>query len=672
MVVGAHVNPSTPRSTDLSAAVLRERIANLPPPADWSAASRVDLDFGVDVARAVVSLFGRRTCVQTRLINHDHWNHAIADMAAAEKVNEALGFRFDRNHIRAGALLRDVGKLVLGNFFPRAYARVLRDDAREKPIFDRERSTLGTDHAEAGGLLLSRWCLPDAVVEAAARHHAPAEMLHAISQHAEFVSVIQLAATLARSPSDTDAISDLSTRLGISSRVCDEIVAGLEHHTACASRSVGCAIRSARPASPITAVPEPTTTPGTSCQSHEDVCRSIAVRWMAATNTQSCVVFVTNDARTLYHCAAADGGETTTAVMGKHQERSPCSATQAAEASTGLFLAPPPLLARPVRERFRGVLTSGPHAMMPIRCEGRIQGGVLFALTPSSIHLVTDQQQELAALEHAFAADVAGFEERLRLDQAATALLAAHHATGKQKSESRDDRSLSLMAEMAAGAAHELNTPLAVISGRAQMLARRAPNDDDRRVLDTIREQSETCANIVSDLMAVAKPDPPKPVLTALGPHLARVRHRWERRFAERNARIEVHLSDATIGAWVDPDQLTKVLDALIENALDALSDRNENGQVMINSRSHASDETVVIEVKDNGCGMTTDVLERACDPFFSHQRAGRKRGLGLSTAQRLIEINSGRLTIESSSDTGTTALVELTGRAPANREHNG
>jgi C4-dicarboxylate-specific signal transduction histidine kinase len=68
----------------------------------------------------------------------------------------------------------------------------------------------------------------------------------------------------------------------------------------------------------------------------------------------------------------------------------------------------------------------------------------------------------------------------------------------------------------------------------------------------------------------------------------------------------------------------------------------------------------VVVDIRDSGCGMTADVLERAHDPFFSHRQAGRGRGLGLSRATRWLEINDAQLRLESEPDKGTTARVLL------------
>ena len=123
-------------------------------------------------------------------------------------------------------------------------------------------------------------------------------------------------------------------------------------------------------------------------------------------------------------------------------------------------------------------------------------------------------------------------------------------------------------------------------------------------------------------------------------------------------------LADPELTVHADPSQLRQALDAVLANAVEATD--GETARVQVNSPSRASDETVRIVVEDNGTGMTREVLQHAFDPFFSSRPAGRGRGLGLSRAYRLIEINGGRMWIDSTPQVGTTVTLELPARAPA------
>jgi signal transduction histidine kinase len=226
------------------------------------------------------------------------------------------------------------------------------------------------------------------------------------------------------------------------------------------------------------------------------------------------------------------------------------------------------------------------------------------------------------------------------------------------QSELLRTRSLAMIAQMAAGAAHELNNPLAVISGRVQMLARNATDEGDRRALEIVWEQCDRATMIVTELMAFAKPDPPQQDALPVGPWLHAFRERWLERSTLDPEEFSLEISDPHITLRVDPRQVGAILDAVLTNAIEAMA--GTSARLVINSTAPTSDDTVVLSVRDNGKGMPPEVLEHALDPFFSYRAAGRGRGLGLSRAARLAEINGGRLWLESTEGRGTNVFVEL------------
>jgi len=230
--------------------------------------------------------------------------------------------------------------------------------------------------------------------------------------------------------------------------------------------------------------------------------------------------------------------------------------------------------------------------------------------------------------------------------------LKTHAAAAAHRSAS------SALAVMAAGAAHELNNPLTVISGRTQLLLTGTPDGDDARNLRTIRDQADRASNMINELISTAKPDAPQPMTVRLGDWVAGQRQYWRGRYGDHAGNLQVHLSDPAVRMWVDPLQLDTAMREILDNAHHAGS--GDNIRVSINSPSVASDETIVLSVSDDGRGMTPDILAHAFDPFFSHRRAGRGRGLGLTRAQRLVEVNGGRMWIDSCPDRGTTVHLVL------------
>ncbi len=230
-------------------------------------------------------------------------------------------------------------------------------------------------------------------------------------------------------------------------------------------------------------------------------------------------------------------------------------------------------------------------------------------------------------------------------------------------------RTLSMIAEMAAGAGHELNSPLTVISGRAQMLAATLRDPEAIRALKTISDKAHECSGIVSELLVFARPRPPKLAPVDLAEVLAEVRTEWlehsgltptQLRFEPEPLARPSEGADLrqTATVLVDRDQIKEVFRELLSNATDALGD--DGGNIVLRCQVAHQEDTLEVIVEDTGRGMSPAILQRAFDPFFSHRAAGRRRGLGLPRAYRIIEAHGGRIWLESRLDEGTTAHVLL------------
>ena len=222
------------------------------------------------------------------------------------------------------------------------------------------------------------------------------------------------------------------------------------------------------------------------------------------------------------------------------------------------------------------------------------------------------------------------------------------------------EQALGMVATMAAGAAHELNNPLAVISGRAQLLLMDSTIPPDRRKsLEAIHAHCDKCSQIVNDLMDFAKPPPPQPSVVRVADVVQSLRSRFLADASLSPDQIAVELHDASATIFADAAQVGDALQAILINALEAV-EPGKALQITINSRTGGSDDTVVVAIEDSGCGMSAEVLAHALDPFFSYRSAGRGRGLGLSRAYRLIEANGGDLSLESRPGQGTRVEIRL------------
>ncbi len=115
---------------------------------------------------------------------------------------------------------------------------------------------------------------------------------------------------------------------------------------------------------------------------------------------------------------------------------------------------------------------------------------------------------------------------------------------------------------MAAGAAHELNNPLAIVSGRAQLMAAKAAGEEDRKVWSLISQQAQRMSDIISDLMSFASPPPPQPgeidPAELLSQAAERLRSSDEAQV--RSSKVDITVSQGAASLWADREQVLGVL----------------------------------------------------------------------------------------------------------------
>ncbi len=200
------------------------------------------------------------------------------------------------------------------------------------------------------------------------------------------------------------------------------------------------------------------------------------------------------------------------------------------------------------------------------------------------------------------------------------------------------DAKLAALAELAAGAGHEINNPLAIISGHAQKLARTEPDPDRGESLQTILRQTQRIAGIVRDLMQFARPPQPTPHRTAAAELVTAVRDELAPLAAEKGVALEIGVVEAGVFVRCDCKQIKHALTAVVRNGIEAAS---ADGWVRISCAS-ADEDTVGFVVEDSGPGLDAAALEHAFDPFYCGRSAGRGRGLGLPTAWQFARQNGG------------------------------
>lgn len=211
-----------------------------------------------------------------------------------------------------------------------------------------------------------------------------------------------------------------------------------------------------------------------------------------------------------------------------------------------------------------------------------------------------------------------------------------------QEAELRDEK-LAALAEFAAGASHEINNPLAVISAQAQHLLRDEENLERAVALRRIVSQCQRIHQVLRDVMLFARPPQPhlqtvrleqivKAVFAALAP-LA----------GERGVTLQAGsgLRQRLTG---DPELLQAALTCLVQNGIEASP---QGGWVRV-SAAITADQHIAISVADSGPGLSPELTRHIFDPFFSGRHAGRGRGMGLPKVWRVAQLHDGDVIVAS------------------------
>jgi signal transduction histidine kinase len=199
---------------------------------------------------------------------------------------------------------------------------------------------------------------------------------------------------------------------------------------------------------------------------------------------------------------------------------------------------------------------------------------------------------------------------------------------------------------------------LAVISGRAQLLAEAQDDPETKEILKQIYENAREASGIIEDLMSFAEPPKPRAAETGVRKMLDEAVQLTKRKTSRESLDIQIDVAEDIGDVFVDSAQIVSALANVISNAVESYGEKS--GSVEITAEGAESGQMVKLTIQDRGCGMDAETLKKATQPFFSAKTAGRKRGMGLAYAARFIQINKGTLTITSEPDIGTTVIINL------------
>jgi signal transduction histidine kinase len=216
---------------------------------------------------------------------------------------------------------------------------------------------------------------------------------------------------------------------------------------------------------------------------------------------------------------------------------------------------------------------------------------------------------------------------------------------------------LDALKELAYGASHEINNPLANIAARAQTLLRDETHPERRRALEAIHQQAIRAHEMIADLMLFARP----PALVMGEVELRQLVHDVVESVAiesqDRQIGFTITTPDEPLVIQADGEQLTVAIKAVCVNAIEAIG-REGNVSITVCSEKHGGKVHAVIDIADTGPGISSEIREHIFDPFFSGREAGRGLGFGLSKCWRIVTQHDGD--IEVVSDVGNGARFRI------------
>ncbi len=628
------------------------------------------------------------------------WRRQLAAACGAEKLaRESDGDIRPEDAFTAG-LLHGLGKLALASVLPKTYQRVGEfARVRRCTLAEAERELIGIDHHTAGKRLGERWGLPVVLQDVMWLHGRP-EAIPDDLAHAPLIRMVSAAVGLSRAlhigwggdGTAPPAMETIAAHAGLERAKVEELTTTLHDEVAARASDLGLddlACPDMQMQSIVSANRE-------LARLNRDLERRArasaqhagALAEVAAFHAEPSVSSLASAYESIARSATRLFGGGYYAVVHQGREDRPWVV---AEIGTDGFVASrkefePPPGERSLRESLdlsqlsvasaallgwlADVLSEAPDLrrlrLLPMVCATGEPSLLLHDRELPSEMFTGPAMAAITSLWSGALGAASRHDGARRLQEK---LADANRGLIETREKLAEAESLAMLGRLTAGAAHEMNNPLAVISGRAQLLAKAVETPEAENSVAAIREAAGRLSTLISDLHFFAEPPRPARASADVTDLLSKAikdakRSRTDEGLESLGVRLGVQ--GPLPPAYVDGSQLGAAVTELLRNALDS----EPSEFVELRAETAAPDGRLVISVSDVGRGMDRETLLRATEPFFSRCDAGRRVGLGLSRARRLVEQHGGRLELESEPGEGTIARLVLPKwtRAPEQR----
>ena len=212
------------------------------------------------------------------------------------------------------------------------------------------------------------------------------------------------------------------------------------------------------------------------------------------------------------------------------------------------------------------------------------------------------------------------------------------------------------LAQLALGAAHEINNPLLGILSHLELELKEPHEQEQQEEIEQCIEGAKRISMAVHGLLNYARPAPLTISRVSVERLVADTMHFLRHQPMFRSIRVETQIADDLPVVSADANQLSQILVNLLLNAAQAMP---EGGRVVIAARKIKFEENIEIAVTDTGVGIPADILPHVFEPFFTTKR-NKGTGLGLSISQSYVHSHGGDIRIESLPGRGTTIRLIL------------
>ncbi|MHC4104519.1 MAG: HDOD domain-containing protein [Planctomycetota bacterium] len=638
-----------------------------------------DLDDGIDKDRATVK--------------KDLLLHSLAVGCCAKDIAKTAIPQMDSELAYLAGLLHDIGKLALEETMPKSFAGMIEEaKSTKRSLRVIEQKHLGTDHTIIGKHLGQQWRLPNLIVLAIWLHHSQTVTIAEDMPEARIATVVQLADSIAHLSGIGSAgsfnwpqpIETISQWLAISPEQLQQISSKLPETIRQKSNILGLYLpkAGANYCKIVHGGAAQLARQHTELSSQNQLLQSDSIHldfmkdFLAGINSMSTAIDIAENFATRWqkfyqtgmvclYLAPRHHSETLEAVVVEElsQSRMVCLNTPA---KTSVI---PKTIANNFAildaydyidwlfEQLDVEFDANRTKLMPLLSGGKAIGVIAFELNyPDDADLFEEKFKTSASIGGSALGMALAQQKQQRFAERFALLISKPMDIQTQTAPA--ENSLNALAEMAAGAAHELNNPLAVISGRAQLLAEAETDQEKKRILEQIYENSREAAAIIENLMGFAEPPKPRAARTDVKQMLNEAIELVKQKTNAANIDVQIAVAEDIESVFVDSAQVVSAIANVISNAAESYGEKS--GPIKIGAEAAESGDSIKLQINDVGCGMDAETVQKAAQPFFSAKAAGRKRGMGLAYAVRFIQLNNGSLNITSKPSSGTTVTIGL------------